>query len=60
MPLCMYAQDPTKCSNNAEAFAAYTSVSQQPGAYVYVGDCLWNAGKHYQLHNHTVLAGSLL
>jgi hypothetical protein len=52
-PLCtalhVYAvQDPTKCSNSAEAFAAYTALGQEPGAFVYAADVLWNAGGCHQ------------
>jgi hypothetical protein len=38
-------QDPSKCANAAEAFAAYEAVRSQPGAFLYTPDAFWNASK---------------
>lgn len=42
---CNNTQDPAKCANAAEAFAAYEAVHSQPGAFLYTPDAFWNASK---------------
>jgi len=37
------SQDPTKCVNNAAAYASYQAAIGQPAAFLFVPEALWNA-----------------